>query len=316
MSVMLVDLRNQRAINKPGRHRMFACASALLWCLALYPVHAYSAQPKELVLTDARLFHAETPEPQGVWSDATKDGSRQILLLKMADGVTLRGWFYPSRDPEAPYVITFHGNEETIADAYSEALNGFFYASLDLNLVTFDYRGTGFSDGVISLERARADALAIYDFVAKRAAGRPIFVCGWSFGSIFASHVAGTRTSVTGLILLDPVSTADSLASHWGRPHHVTTVVPPDVAKGIQNPEELRNYRNPLLVVHGIADHAEPIAEGRVDYAAAGSTDRTFVAVPGKSHVGTIWSVEADDAIAAFIQKHLHAAPHRAGQSK
>lgn len=152
MSVMLVDLCNQRAINKTGRHRMFACASALLWCLALYPVHAYSAQPKELVLTDTRLFHAETPEPRSVWSDAT--------------------------------------------------------------------------------------------------------------------------------------------------------------------PKELRNYRNPLLVVHGTADDAEPIAEGRADYAAAGSTDRTFVAVPGKSHVGTIWSVEADDAIAAFIQKHLHAAPHKVGQSK
>ena len=61
-------------------------------------------------------------------------------------------------------------------------------------------------------------------------------------------------------------------------------------------------------MVHGTADSVVPFTQGRDDYDAAGSTDKTFVPVPGKDHVTGIWSIEADDAIAAFFANHLPAA--------
>lgn len=70
---------------------------------------------------------------------------------------------------------------------------------------------------------------------------------------------------------------------------------------GVGNAEELRRYHGPLLVVHGTADEVIPIAEGRADFAAAGAADKTFVPVAGKGHVAAVWSVEADDAVAAFL---------------
>lgn len=312
MSVM--SGRAGRACDR-GRGRGFRFTVGLLACLgglflAIGPVMAAdtaSAPARELVLTDTRLFHAAPRQPQNVWADVAKDGSRETVSLKTADGVTLRGWFYPARHPDAPCVVTFHGNNEIIGDAYTQARDGFLYAQLDLNLVTFDYRGTGFSDGAVSLARARADALAIYDFAMKKAAGRPLFVVGWSLGSIFASHVAGSRPSVAGLVLLDPMSSADALASDVGKALHAHVVIPAEVAKGIRNTAELRNYRQPLLVVHGTADEVVPIDQGRADFAAAGSADKTFVPVAGKNHVGAIWSVAADDAIAAFLARHASA---------
>lgn len=293
---------------------LLACLGGLILgtgtVMAADPV---SAPGRELVLTDARLFHAASRQPRNVWADVAKDGSRETVSLKTVDGVTLRGWFYPARHPGAPYVVTFHGNNEIIGDAYTQARDGFLYAQLDLNLITFDYRGTGFSDGAISLVQARADALAIYDFAMKRAAGRPVFVVGWSLGSIFASHVAGSRPSVVGLILLDPMSTADALATDVGKELHTHVVIPAEVAKGIRNTAELRNYHRPLLVVHGTADEVVPIGQGRADFAAAGSTDKTFVPVAGKNHVGAIWSVAADDAIAAFFARYASAGKEDVG---
>jgi uncharacterized protein len=308
MTIVQASLGGEAGIQQNRRRFLFLWVAAVLGSFLLIPRPVRAEEtPEPRVLTDARLFHAAPRISQRVWSDAVRGGVEKVFF-KSSDGVILRGWFYPSSDPNAPYVITFHGNNEIIADTYTQARNGLFFAQLNLNVVTFDYRGTGFSDGAISLKRARADALAVYDFVAKKAAGRPVFVCGWSLGSIFASHVAGSRDSLAGLILLAPISTAAAVAPVFGGPAHARVVVPTEVAEGIQNATELRNYRQPLLVVHGTADSVVPIAQGRDDYDAAGSTDKTFVPVPGKDHVTGIWSIEADNAIAAFLARHVPAA--------
>lgn len=276
---------------------MFGCGPVLA-------ADAPSAPTSPLHFDDARLFHAAKRLPPSVWADAAKDDSRQTVLLKASDGVALRGWFYPAPVADAPYVVAFHGNNETIGDAFTQARDGFFYATLGFNLLTFDYRGTGFSDGAISLAKTRADALAIVDLAMKKAAGRPLYVVGWSLGSVFASHVAASRPTIAGLVLLDPMAAADALPADITRALHRPVEVADSVKQGIRNAEELRRYRGPLLVVHGTADEVIPIAEGRADFTAAGSTDKTFVPVQGKGHVAAIWSVEADNAMAAFFARH------------
>ena len=258
-----------------------------------------SAQPDApRVLSDVRLFHPAPRVPQRVWTDSVPGGV-ETVSLERADGVTLRGWLYPAADPNAAWVIAFHGNNGYIADTFTQARTALLFGQLDLNVVAFDYRGTGFSDGEISLKLARDDALAMHDFVSKKAAGKPLFVVGWSLGSIFASHVAASRESVAGLVLLAPIASAEGIAASFH------AVVPPEVAEGMRNAAELRGYRNPLLIIHGARDNVIPIAQGREDFEAAGSPDKRFVEVAGKKHGDGILSIEADDAIAAFFAKHL-----------
>ena len=146
-------------------HKLFAAVTPLTACIG-----AQAQAPKDVVLTEERLCHKEAAEPIGVWTGAAEDGSRKTVELETADGVTLRGWVIESADAKAAYVLTFCGNNETIADAGSQARDTFFSSRLNLNVMTFDYRGTGFSEGSISLKDALADSLEIYDDVVKRAA--------------------------------------------------------------------------------------------------------------------------------------------------
>jgi alpha-beta hydrolase superfamily lysophospholipase len=273
----------------------FACWLCAVSAFAEPPPPSQPDAPR--VLTDERLFHPAPRVPQRVWSDSVPGGVEAISLAA-ADGVTLRGWLYPAADPNAAWVIAFHGNNGYIADTFTQARTALFFGQLGLNVVAFDYRGTGFSDGEISLKLARDDALAMHDFAAKKAAGKPLFVVGWSLGSIFASHAAASRASVAGLVLLAPIASESVAASFHA-------VAAPEVAEGMRNAAELRGYRSPLLVVHGTRDSVIPIAQGREDYEAAASPDKRFVAVDGKGHGDGILSIEADDAIAAFFAKQL-----------
>jgi pimeloyl-ACP methyl ester carboxylesterase len=281
--------------------RLFLTIIMVLCASANQLVRAQSGAPKDVIITDERLFQKEKAEPLSVWNDAAADGSRKAIELKGVGGVALRGWAFEPSDPNVPFVLSFHGSSETIADAYSESRGAFFSTRLNLNVIAFDYRGTGFSEGNISLEDTLADALAIYDSVVIRAAGQRIFVCGRSLGSIFASHVAASRSSLAGLILLAPIASKDWILNRYGPDSKVTL---PASFSLIQSAAELEKYHNPLLVVHGTADLVVPIMQGRRDFKSAASLDKTFVAVKGKGHSATIWSIEADDAISAFMIKH------------
>lgn len=266
-------------------------------------VGAQAQTSKGATFTEERLFSKETVQPISVWTGAAEDGSRRTVELSTADGVALRGWAMEGADLTTAFILTFHGNNETIADAGTEAMDTFFSSRLYLNTITFDYRGTGFSAGAISLKSALSDSLEIYDEVVKRAAGQPVFVCGWSLGSIFASYVAGHRASVAGLILVAPIATADTWAAALGRTKKTVLTVPASL-ESIQNLDELKRYHNPLLIVHGTADTVVAITEGQQDFRAAASKDKRFVVVQGKGHVGTIWSIEAESAIAEFMKQH------------
>ena len=297
---MHISVKCLSAESSAARCRGVVLSACLLWWLCAVPALAEQPQPAQLeaprVLTDARLFHPAPRVAQRAWSDAVPGGV-ETISVEGADGVTLRGWLYPAADPNAAWVIAFHGNNGYIADTYTQARTALLFGQLGLNVVAFDYRGTGFSDGEISLKLARADALAMYDFAAKKAAGKPLFVVGWSLGSIMASHVAASRASVAGLVLLAPIASAEGIAASF------RAVAPPEVAEGMRNAAELRGYRNPLLVIHGTRDNVIPIAQGREVYEAAASPDKRFIAVEGKGHGDGILSIEADDAIAAFFAK-------------
>jgi pimeloyl-ACP methyl ester carboxylesterase len=105
------------------------------------------------------------------------------------------------------------------------------------------------------------------------------------------------------LILLAPIASSETIAADYLRTQNFNLIAPPSFHL-IQNAAELRKYHNPLLIVHGTADNVVPFTQGRRDFAFAGSRDKKFVAVKGNGHGGTIWSIEADDAIAAFMQRH------------
>src|SRR6185312_16802983 len=68
---------------------------------------------------------------------------------------------------------------------------------------SMNYTGYGQSSGSARLSTIAPSALATYDELNRRAAGRPIFVSGHSIGTTAALYVAAHRP-VAGLILHNP----------------------------------------------------------------------------------------------------------------
>ena len=71
-----------------------------------------------------------------------------------AEGVILRGWFYAAEASPAPAVVMAHGFsavKEMYLDSFAEVFNG-----AGLNVLVFDNRNFGASDGEPRLEIGRA----------------------------------------------------------------------------------------------------------------------------------------------------------------
>lgn len=120
-----------------------------------------------------------------------------------SDGVRLVGWMAadPAPGDSALWLLAFHGNGGNVSSAgrpeHYRALR-----ALGLNLLTFDYRGYGESEGWPSEAGLYRDADAAYDYL-RRVLGVPperIVLYGHSLGSAVAVDLA-SRHPAAGLVL-------------------------------------------------------------------------------------------------------------------
>src|SRR5262249_1834272 len=137
------------------------------------------------------------PSREGVWSAAF---GQQEIWLKSRDGVRLNGWLFRAREPNAPFVIWFHGNAGNIIDRAPTAAE---LARRGLTVFLFDWRGYGRSEGHPNEDALYDDALAAYDFAVQKpalsnaeglgASPQTIIVYGESLGGPYAAYVAKER---------------------------------------------------------------------------------------------------------------------------
>ena len=78
-----------------------------------------------------------------------------------------------------------------------------------------NYPGYGGSPGPARLAKIPPAAMAAYDALAERAAGKPIFVVGQSLGSAAALHVAANRPCA-GVILTNPPPLRNMILTRFG----------------------------------------------------------------------------------------------------
>ena len=149
--------------------------------------------------------------------------------------------------------------------------------ALGLNLLAFDYRGYGESEGKPTEPGLYADATAAYRYlrdVLHVPPGR-IVLFGHSLGSAVAVDLA-TREPAAGIVL------DGALASVVGRAQEVYPFVPVRwIARSrYASIEKIGRLRIPKLFLHARADEVIPFAHGRRLYEAA-AEPKTFVALRG-----------------------------------
>jgi fermentation-respiration switch protein FrsA (DUF1100 family) len=205
----------------------------------------------------------------------------QIVWFNSADGTRLNGWFFASQlGPAAATIIFLHGNGGNITNV---GWMGQRFAKHGFNVLLFDYRGYGASEGVAANEAdLYADGDAAVAFVTSKGV-RPeqIILYGQSLGTTVAADVA-SRGKFGGVILESGFSSASSLATSalpW-LPHWLHFLG----KNRFESARKLATVRSPILIAHGEPDGTIPTAEGRLLFAAANEPKKLLI-VPGAGHV-------------------------------
>jgi pimeloyl-ACP methyl ester carboxylesterase len=121
-----------------------------------------------------------------------EDGSLEVFVARSPGAATA--------EPQA-FMLEFTGNGSRADDMTGWVASR--WGERPIEVWVMNYPGYGRSTGPARLKSLAPAGLAVYDALAKVAAGRPIFVAGNSMGTTVALHVA-TQRPVAGMILQSP----------------------------------------------------------------------------------------------------------------
>jgi pimeloyl-ACP methyl ester carboxylesterase len=148
-------------------------AGALLWSLAFLVILnglVYLLQPRMVFFPDDRLM--ATPADWGLVYEE--------VWLESEDGVRLHGWYLP-HPGSGRVLLFFHGNAGNISHRRASVE---IFHRLGLNLLIFDYRGYGLSQGRPSEQGLYRDAATVWRYLTRERGfrERDILIFGRSLG--------------------------------------------------------------------------------------------------------------------------------------
>jgi len=157
---------------------------------------------------DALLFHRVPITPATARDILTRNPKLRMLEMTAADGTRLQGWSAPARDIGQAAILFFGGNGDEISGTVLRVAKATGCAVVGLN-----YRGYGMSQGAPGEKQIFADALTVYDELARRKLidPRSVILMGRSLGSGVAVHLAGQRPA-RALVLITPYDSVTSVA--------------------------------------------------------------------------------------------------------
>jgi len=235
------------------------------------PIIAFMHPPRRMAST--------TPAEQGLTYDT--------VVFHTADGLQLGGWFIPA-DNARGTVIYCHGvtsNRGQVRDLLPSL------HEMGLNVLAFDFRGHGESDGHTLCFGSREvnDLVAAHAFVRSRAPALPIMLLGGSYGAAM---------TITSLDRLPDVACAwvdasfarfSTLAQHHFRDRStlirnlkirmcsIAAWLDAGVWLSDMNPiDHLARSQVPMMFLHGRRDERIPFSEGEALYAACTAPKERF----------------------------------------
>jgi hypothetical protein len=198
------------------------------------------------------------------------------------DSIRLNGWFFPA-DKGSPRshlsILLLHGNAGNICHRldYCRA-----WLEFGVNVLVFDYRGYGLSQGRPGEEGTYLDAQAAYHWLRRKGfAPENIIALGKSLGGGIASELA-LRESLGGLILQNTFTSIADLGAElfpWLPVRWLNRIKYNTLGK-------LPQIKIPLLVAHSRDDEMIGFRHAERNFAAA-NDPKMFLEILG-SHTGTL----------------------------
>jgi len=193
-----------------------------------------------------------------------------------ADGVKISGWTTPLAG-QSPVLVYFCGNAGNLADR-TELLTSVAAGSCEI--VAFNYRGAGESQGRPSEIGVYRDADAVYDYLTRDRGVSPDRLVFWghSIGGAVATELA-TRKPCAGLVLESTFRSARVMA------RRMMPLLPVGLLLSYRfdNEGNIARIRYPILFIHGTQDDMIPKADSEYLYALSKSVKELWL-VDGAGH--------------------------------
>jgi uncharacterized protein len=227
----------------------------------------------------------------------------ESVTLTAKDGVKIHAWWIPAKDARLS-VLFSHGNAGNISHRLEKLK---ILHNLGLNVLMFDYRGYGESEGIPTEKGTYLDAEAAYDHLLLQRSvpkNRIVFV-GESLGCAVATELA-VRHPAAAMILESPFTSTIAM----GKLVFPWLPVKAIVRYKYDNLEKISRLTLPLLILHSEDDEIVPFAMGQALFAASKSPAKRFVELQGGHNDGFLTSEKIyGHAIKQFLEDILKGDP-------
>lgn len=217
------------------------------------------------------------------------------VTLTTEDLVSLHAWFVPTEKPIATLLFC-HGNAGNVSHRLDSIR---IFHELSLNVLIFDYRGYGRSNGRASEEGTYLDARAAYAHAKSTA--HSVVVFGRSLGGAIAVDLVSRVDDAAALIVESSFTSSVALGKE------IYPFLPVSWIATIQY-ESIRKIPRvccPVLVIHSRNDDVIPFHHGRGLFDAAPEPKR-FLEISGDHNAGFVDSGPTyTDGIREFLRDML-----------
>ena len=207
-----------------------------------------------------------TVYPEGNWQPASlpfKD-----VWFESEDGTKLHGWWIEKQGATIN-LLYCHGNAGNLSDRVG-ALET-LHRQLAANILIFDYRGYGRSEGTPDGEAIVRDGLAAFAKMQSLGPGQPPYVLGRSLGGAVATRIAA-ETNPAGLILENTFSSLPDVA----KVHYPWLPARLIMRHPLDSAAVIADFKGPLLQSHADRDQIVPYDVGERLFKAASEPKQWF----------------------------------------
>ncbi len=229
-------------------------------------------------------------------------------IIESLDGTRLHSWFFPNQDTikkTKGLVVLFHGNAQNISSHY---LSVVWLAKKGFDVLVWDYRGYGLSQGEPSLEGVHQDSVAILNYVHKMKEDHnyeKLVLIGQSLGGniLMRALKDDKKAKEISLVVLDSTFLSyeeiakDRLQTVWFL-YPVSFLAPLLVSDEYSPKELIKDYPYPAVILHSKKDTVIPFAFGEEVYSRWGGPKDFWISEEG-GHIELLGKPDSD------IQKKL-----------
>jgi fermentation-respiration switch protein FrsA (DUF1100 family) len=217
------------------------------------------------------------------------------LYLRTSDGIKINAWFAKYSD-SASTIIFAHGNAGTMGERIMKMK---FWHDVGLNVVFFDYRGYGHSEGNPTEQGVYLDAQAVYDYLQSRPDidHNRIIAYGASLGGVVMIDLASKR-KLAALIVESSITSAKDMA------HRLYPMIPSFfMSIKFDSLSKISRISCPKLFLHSREDHTVPFSMGQKLYDTA-LVPKEFLVIYGGHNDGGFMDPQVQKGFIKFLQTY------------